>query len=417
MFLDIQLFGADARIRVFDIILLLLTLHYATAVATSGSFRRIAGQDVIYAYLLLATYFILNAALLTSVTEAFKELIQTISYIAFFWILTDLLGDKRRFQIFFTSFLFGIWALSLFNAGSFMARGNFQGFKQDAGSLKLTHGYSLVITVLWAIYSAKRRNFRTTLLLVIVAFALTLLSGERKAWLAAIAALMLATSISNSGRIAPGRLLGRALMIVALILPLLIVAKASDEKSYVSKQLTSTFSAFNKFMDPSYNAIDDAQDTVSNRARLYVTKQAQDVVATRPIFGLGLGQFFPYVKSKSLSLPKEMSGGVHNEYLRIAAETGFVGISLYFIWFFIIFRRSMICVRSLPYLDHQTRFRIRVGIAMLVFGFVMIAFRAGSSFTVLIIFMPTAYLYFPSLVIRLPNGNIRLASPTYVPSQ
>lgn len=408
MFLDFE-FWAGFRIRIFDIALLLLVIAYVTSTVLSGRLRRIPGVDFLAAYGIFVVYVALNAVLLSSYKTMAVETVQALSFAVFFWLLVDLLRDERQFRPFFMGLLVGLWLISVGNAAYFLIQGTAYGFK-DNGIQKLAHSYSLVVTVALAAYGMKRRNY-LLLLFVVIATALTIMSGERKGWLAVMAALLIMPTISNTGKIMAGRAIQRALVLVALILPVVYLAGAAGERNYLTKQIDSTVSALNKSLLPSYDPVSDLTETVSNRSRIYVSMKAWEVIAERPVFGIGITEFKPYLRSQFPSLPVWFTTGIHNEFLRITAETGYVGLTLYLIMLAILIRRALLGIRSLPYLDEGLRFRLKAGIALLAYGLVMNTFRASGAVTALSVFLPAALIYFQPGVIRLPNGKALLASP------
>lgn len=409
MFLDTQFHAAGARIRVFDLAFAAIMGAYVLSIFVTRRVRRVPGQSFLAAFSVLTLYWVINAFFLNSPAIAAKELIQAISFLAFFWILKEVLADEISFQIFLGSFFIGIWTLSLGNAGLAMSSGTFYGFK-DLGAIKLTHAYSLVLSIIVAGYWFGRKNRHVALILIAVAAALTLMSGERKGWLAAVTAIVVASAFTEFGRIAASKALQRGFLILAIVLPLFLIAQASSEGSYLTKQVNSTLSAFDKYFNPAYDPLSDAKETISNRVRLYVSDQAWRVFKQNPIFGLGVNNFVSYIEKVSVNLPRQFAGGVHNEYLRVIAETGLTGLALYLLVLAVAVKRAILCVRSMPYLNRFLRLRTRMGIALLAFGLVTIAFKASAGLNILVIFLPTAFLFFPSQSIRLPNGGRRLAS-------
>lgn len=409
MFMDTQLHAAGARIRLFDMMFAVVVGVYALSVFVTRRVRRVPGQSFLLAFTLLTIYGTTNALLLNSFPVALREFLQAMSFIAFFWVLKETLADERKFQVFLASFFIGIWSLSIGNAAVFISSGTYFGFK-DLGAIKLTHSYSLVLSVIVAGYWFGRKNIYLAILLIAIAVALTIMAGERKAWLAAAAALIAASAFTESGRLATSRIARRGLLLLAIVVPLIFVAQASSERNYLTKQIDSTLSAFDKLFNPTYNPLTDTRETISNRVRLYVSSQAWEVFGESPVFGLGVDRFVDHIQQRTVSLPSEFAQGIHNEYLRLLAETGIVGLALYLSVLAVAVKRAILCARSMPYLNRDLRLRTRMGIALLVFGFVMNAFKASAGLSVLVIFLPAAFLFFPSRVIRLPNGSRRLAS-------
>ena len=101
IFLDVQTFAMGLRLRIFDGVFSAFTLIYALSLLISRRARKVPGQAVILMFSILIVYWTLNAFFLTSATAGIKQVVQDLSFIAFFWILKDLLADERRFRIFF----------------------------------------------------------------------------------------------------------------------------------------------------------------------------------------------------------------------------------------------------------------------------------------------------------------------------
>lgn len=408
MFLDFEFDAGGVRIRIFDIVLLMLVAVYAISTLLARRTGRVPGFDFLLVYLVYVVYCAANALVLASFKVMVIETAQAMSFAAFFWLLTDLLRDENRTKSFIAGFLIGLWTISLGNAAYFLAQGQVYGFK-STGPQKLSHAYSLIATIVLASYVDKRhRPF--LLVLILLAAILTLISGERKGWIAVAAAFIAVAAISDTGRLKVGNIAQRAVLLLALVIPVMLLTESSTGQNYLSKQFDSTISAFEKSLNPAYNPITDVQETLSNRARIYISNLASDVVSTHPAFGIGIDKFVPYIKQKTMGLPSWLAHGVHNEYLRIAAETGLVGVGLYLAGIMMILRRVVIGVRSMAYLDDHLKFRLRMGIALLVFGLVINMFRATSGGNALMLFLPAALIYFPAIVLRMPDGTLRLAS-------
>lgn len=68
----------------------------------------------------------------------------------------------------------------------------------------------------------------------------------------------------------------------------------------------------------------------SGFGRLTAFGQAFEAWQTKPIFGIGLGNFGPYVKGYPINTPDIGWDIVNNEYLELLAETGIVGVLIVF---------------------------------------------------------------------------------------
>lgn len=71
--------------------------------------------------------------------------------------------------------------------------------------------------------------------------------------------------------------------------------------------------------------------------RLFYNKIAESTAVSNPLFGVGIGQFVPNFMSKFKHLPAAAFQPVHNIYLLIASETGFVGLSVFVLFLLYVF--------------------------------------------------------------------------------
>ncbi len=84
----------------------------------------------------------------------------------------------------------------------------------------------------------------------------------------------------------------------------------------------------------------------SGFGRLEAFGQALEAWDTKPVFGIGLGNFGPYVAHYPLITPGSGWDIVNNEYLELLAEIGLVGTALFFVILIMILWRSVIAYRA-----------------------------------------------------------------------
>ncbi len=70
--------------------------------------------------------------------------------------------------------------------------------------------------------------------------------------------------------------------------------------------------------------------------RVFYNKIAGSVTTAHPILGVGIGQFVPQLMVKLKHWPANIYQPVHNIYLLIASETGFIGLALFLLFLFFI---------------------------------------------------------------------------------
>lgn len=66
--------------------------------------------------------------------------------------------------------------------------------------------------------------------------------------------------------------------------------------------------------------------------RVFYNKIAESTAVSNPLLGIGIGQFVPNFMSKFKNLPSNVFQPVHNLYLLIASETGFLGLGSFFLF-------------------------------------------------------------------------------------
>ena len=72
--------------------------------------------------------------------------------------------------------------------------------------------------------------------------------------------------------------------------------------------------------------------------RILYTKMAGEIVLRQPWLGVGLGQFVSVLQSSFQNYPDYFYQPVHNIYLLILNETGFLGLAVFLLWLLILAR-------------------------------------------------------------------------------
>ncbi|MBI2063717.1 MAG: O-antigen ligase family protein [Candidatus Yanofskybacteria bacterium] len=81
-----------------------------------------------------------------------------------------------------------------------------------------------------------------------------------------------------------------------------------------------------------------AQDPAFSE-RVFYNKIAGSVATSHPLLGVGIGQFVPSFMSELKYLPSTAYQPVHNVYLLIVSEAGFIGLGAFILFLFFIFWR------------------------------------------------------------------------------
>jgi O-antigen ligase len=176
-----------------------------------------------------------------------------------------------------------------------------------------------------------------------------LFAGERSAWLGAIAALVLSTSLISS----------RAM--IKMIMTLLVVASVC----------WCTIPVVQQRLTPLLNW----QTDVSTKVRISLWREAIDIFKESPVFGVGIRQFPHHNIPEALGQGHVAIDHAHSNYMQILATTGLVGIVAYAcLWFNVLsvaFNnwKNADEKKVLPNIESGIYFGILVGvIALLVSG-------------------------------------------------
>ena len=395
-------FGQDLRIglriRIFDIGLIAVGAVFAWHALTRGVARQTA--PFVIAFSAFVLYMTCNALLQGTIGTAAKELAQMTLFGVFFLALAQFLDDRSSLATFLAVMLVTLWALALHNAAHHVSAGSFAGWK-TLGDQKLTHSVIVLIMAVVTISPLRPRRWWWIALLV-AAIVMLFLSGERKGWVAAALAVFMALVISDQGGIgrrAVRRTLGVALSAAGLIAIASILAPFVP---YLEKQLFSSMDFVTLLLS------DDAglgagTTTESNRNRLAMIEIAIQQIRENPIFGIGPEAFRSDAMARGfLPIPAgDIATGPHNEILRIGAELGFAGLTLYLFAHGVVLLRTLVLIEAMPRLDAAERLRVRLGFAFLVYGFIVNLFLAGGGLNTFFVMLPAAIVF----SVRLPDPS------------
>jgi hypothetical protein len=216
-------------------------------------------------------------------------------------------------------------------------------------------------------------------LLAALAGLVILLSGERKAYLFAVAALV----IWNGPR---G--LWRYVLVAAVLAPLVAMVVSADRTSYLGRQVASLSEAFTEKADTLETAsvstlLDDRRpSTLSNVQRELSERVARSMWEKEPVWGIGTGAFAAAIKRET-SLPEVFRMNIHGEFQRALYENGVVGLVAYAsLWLTafaaIAWRWSATTARGDPSLN-------RIKLACVVMFLIYCGFEASKGLTLLCI--------------------------------
>ncbi len=396
------------RIRVFDIGLLAVTAAFAWHALTRGVARQTAPFVIVFGAFVL--YMTCNALLQGTTGTAVKELAQMALFGAFFLALAQFLDDQRGLSTFLAVMLVTLWALALQNAAFHISAGSFAGWK-TLGDQKLTHSMIVLMMAIVTISPLRPRGW-WWIALLIAAVVMLFLSGERKGWVATALAVFVALVISDQGGIgrrAMRRTLGVALSAAGLIA---IAAILAPFVPYLEKQLFSSMDFVTLLLSDEAGR-GTGTTTESNRNRLAMIEIAIQQMREHPVFGIGPEAFRSDALARGfLPIPAgDIATGPHNELLRVGAELGFVGLTLYLLAHGVVLFRALVLVAAMPSFDDAERLRIRLGFAFFIYGFIVNLFLAGGGLNTFFVMLPAALLFSVPLPDPRPAAVLRPPAP------
>ena len=386
IFIDSDFRVGPVRIRWFDIGLLCaagLCLHRLLA----KGLRADLGA-MLMAFLFYVLYAVCNAAVQSSLGTAVKEAIQFGLFLVFFLVFVHYVNTEQRTRQFLFCFLGVLWVLALQNAFHHVSKGDLSGWK-ELGDQKITHSVIFIVMTVMTIASNKTKGQVWWWGLLLLALIFLFLSGERKGWVGVMPALLLVVMLSDGGGLRWRAIRQISVTVLAGLAVVGLLLAISPYIPYLSKQVTSTVDFVILLFASDGQSVEET--TRSNYGRLFAIELGLRQFSEHPVFGIGLENYSKLVRG--LAIDEEFQRGAHNELVRIAAELGSVGLFSYAVLNIVIAARLIELALSIRQLEPDGRLRLRLGIALFVFGFLINIFLAGGGLNVYFYMLPAALAF------------------------
>jgi hypothetical protein len=276
------------------------------------------------------------SAFFVGATNGIKEIVQVILVFSFVFVAFGYYRTRStdRLLIIASGLIFG---LLVYNIGWHVAHDRYVGWKELNEPKTIFTLIPLLLILLFNRFGTHRHRF-LSLGTVAVAAAVILLSGERKAYIFAIAALAIWTTPIN----------WRHALGAALVVPLLLLTLLIDRTGYLDRQLTSFADGFSstggdapslsQLLDDDYLINDDLPTTLSNAQREVSNRLAVDMWEEKPLLGIGTNAFAIAIEQNT-SIPARFRNGIHGEFYRALYENGIIGFGLYLAFWIVVFAR------------------------------------------------------------------------------
>jgi len=242
-----------------------------------------------------------------------RELIQiaAVCLFVFPFLLTFERLDRRAFFRFFAAEIVIIVAV---NVGWHLWNGHTFGWKllNDPKS-----AFLLLPVLLVAALGTRRPHHVVPLTLLTL--VVVVMSGERKAYLVALVALVISYGLLN----------WRTVATVALAVGAVGLFVLYDPNTYLAHQVFSLLAP-----DLPTNILElsptSTVESLSNTERAFVFQIGTQQFLLHPILGVGTNNFDTITAALYSFLPAYLLVGIHNEFFRVLVENGLVGFVLYF---------------------------------------------------------------------------------------
>jgi len=292
---------------------------------------RIAFLDKNAVYYLFATAYLyrcVSAVLLTNLGVAVKEAIQVTEFLVFVHLVAEAtktrVGRERFLHLLFM-LSGGLCVLVVF---WHISHGHYAGYKQLQGYSKLA--FSLFALFAVAQYFRKGASSSTGWI-VVGALVLTILSGERKGWVALAGSVGAMYMLNEDIRVR--RILGilfRPRIIAAGALMVVMGVGLALQFDYVDRQFQTMYEVYVLLSNLSLQMdLSAFESSGSNLARIYILLFAIRTTLAHPILGVGTERWHEVLQQTSGTVDPRFSIGAHSEYQRFAVENGLTGLLIY----------------------------------------------------------------------------------------
>ena len=290
-------------------------------------------------YLFASTYFYqcVNALFLSGTGTALKETLQTIEFLLLIHLIAVSTRSIEHRQVFFRTLLVGFGMMAVLTAGWHIGDGSYANYK-GLGPLKYTFSFFGLLAL--REYLREEPN-RFAALVLLGAILLTVLSGERKGWVAFAGAGGVMYIYFRGGsiwQVLPTLLRPRVLVGGGTVLIGVIAIGLQFE--YVSGQFEDMRDVYLLLSNFDLQIDLSAFETSgSNLARLYALLFTIRTTMAHPWFGVGTGGWLREIRAASNSSGDTYILGAHSEYQRFAVENGLTGLFLYVACWVVAFRQ------------------------------------------------------------------------------
>lgn len=373
-------------LRPFDAVVGLGGLFLLGRASVRGRIDTLRKPTVYYLFVATYTYRCVNALFLSGTGTALKETLQVVEFLLLAHLIAVSTRSSEHRRLFFRTLLIGSGILALGAAVWHVGNGYYAGYKELGDS---KYVFSLFALVAFGAFLRGQSKYAGIILLGAV--LLTILSGERKGWVALIGGggLMYFVYQGRSLR----RLLGTVLrprVLVGGTVAIAAVVVVGLQFEYVSRQFETMGDVYVLLSNLDLRMdLSSFETSGSNLARLYILLFTVRTALTHPCFGVGTGRWHEALAEMAYSGSTRYMIGAHSEYQRFTVENGLIGLGLYVLaWGATI--RDAVRRYHRNVSSNETRGLETVGLAL--FGALINLFLGGGALNILFLALAVGLL-------------------------
>jgi hypothetical protein len=370
-------------VRPFDVMVGVALIFTVAAAARRGYARRLNKGLPYYLFAALYLYRGLSGFVMTGPVLAVKELIQGFEFLVLIHLVAQAVKGKENRLRFLQTLYVGFGVVALGTALLHISDGKYSGYKYlPGGEQKYAFGlFGLMAAVFWA----SDRDRWYTFPVFGLALLLTLLSGERKGWVALAAAGVGMYYVASDFRIwGIFRNIFRARSIAVAVV-LIAALYMGYNYGYSREQLEGLKNTYNLVIESEFDYVySRGQDVGRYNGLVFIS----NTLSRHPMFGVGTERGKEAVEE--IPNPGVSIATGHGEYQRYALENGLLGLFLYAAAWILILVRAIRYSRRLLRRDHLASI---FTIGFIVYSVVVNMFMGGGAHNIMFMAVSIGFLY------------------------
>jgi O-antigen ligase len=387
-FVGVGIQAGPVLVRPFDVLVGIGFFLLLGRASVKGRVSFVSKSSSYYLFIITYAYRCINGFFFSGVGITLKESIQFIEFLVFIHLVAEATRSEERRRRFMRVLLIGSGVASVLVALWHIGHGYYAEYKQ-LGPPKLF--FSLFGFLAVAGYLIREKDRRLRGIVVFGAVLLVLLSGERKGWVALVAAIGAIYVALNRGSI--WRIVGALLQPRYVLGGMVVVGTGMGvalQFEQVQTQLRNLYDVYVLLSNLSLQMDLTAFETSgSNLARLYMLLFAIRTTMAHPFFGVGTGKWLEALKSAAGS---DSAGYVlrsHSEFQKFAVENGLTGLVLYVSIWIAAFSRALRLARGNTRSVRESALMV---LGMTVFGAFINLFLGGGALNIVYLALPVGLL-------------------------